>query len=103
MVEIDKLTKGKYQDNLEFVQWLKSYFDANYKHEVEYDAVARRYGQLSHHLAVVVSLAAPTGRVKFWGLINSRCQGISVFGNPHRGFLNPTNPTWGMMVEQCIL
>mmetsp|Transcript_89835 Transcript_89835/g.155627 ORF Transcript_89835/g.155627 Transcript_89835/m.155627 type:complete len:272 (-) Transcript_89835:591-1406(-) len=42
VVDIDKLTKGKYQDNLEFIQWLKSYFDANYKHEVEYDAVARR-------------------------------------------------------------
>eukprot|EP00667_Euglena_gracilis_P022203 EG_transcript_24591 len=40
-VDIEKLTKGKYQDNLEFMQWLKQYFDHNFKGG-EYDAVARR-------------------------------------------------------------
>jgi len=39
-IEIEKLTKGKYQDNLEFMQWLKTFCDANYKGG--YDAVARR-------------------------------------------------------------
>lgn len=28
-VEVEKLAKAKYQDNLEFIQWLKRYFDVN--------------------------------------------------------------------------
>ena len=27
---MDKLVKAKYQDNLEFCQWIKRYFDLNY-------------------------------------------------------------------------
>jgi len=43
-IEVAKLVKAKYQDNLEFMQWLKRYFDLNYNGEV-YDAVSRRKGQ----------------------------------------------------------
>ena len=28
-VEVEKLAKAKYQDNLEFIQWLKRYYDKN--------------------------------------------------------------------------
>ena len=28
-VEVEKLSKAKYQDNLEFIQWLKRYYDLN--------------------------------------------------------------------------
>ena len=28
-VEVEKLARAKYQDNLEFIQWLKRYFDLN--------------------------------------------------------------------------
>lgn len=41
---MDKLVKAKYQDNLEFLQWLKRFFDINYNGE-PYDAVSRRKGQ----------------------------------------------------------
>lgn len=36
--------KGKFQDNFEFVQWFKKFFDANYDGK-EYDPEAARLGQ----------------------------------------------------------
>ncbi len=42
-IEVTKLVKAKYQDNLEFMQWLKRYFDLNYNGE-PYDAIGRRKG-----------------------------------------------------------
>jgi len=41
---VEKLTKCKMQDNLEFLQWVKRFWDQNYSGQ-QYDAVARRKGQ----------------------------------------------------------
>lgn len=45
-VEVDKLIKGKYQDNLEFLQWFRAFFertiDVNNDHVLNYDPVDRR-------------------------------------------------------------
>lgn len=42
-IDIEKLSKGKYQDNLEFIQWLKRYFDLYNKNDPgSYDALAAR-------------------------------------------------------------
>jgi len=41
VVPVDKLIKGKFQDNFEFLQWFKKFFDANYDGS-EYDALAMR-------------------------------------------------------------
>merc|ERR1719422_80449 len=30
IVPVDRLVKGRFQDNFEFVQWFKKFFDANY-------------------------------------------------------------------------
>jgi RP/EB family microtubule-associated protein len=35
--------KAKYQDNLEFLQWMKRFFDIKYN-GADYDAVNRRKG-----------------------------------------------------------
>jgi len=40
-IDIEKLVKGKSQDNLEFIQWLKAYYDRNSKGEA-YNAVEKR-------------------------------------------------------------
>lgn len=40
-VEVEKLTRGRYQDNLELCQWLKSFFEKNYTGN-SYDPVTRR-------------------------------------------------------------
>ena len=40
---MDKLIKGRFQDNFEFLQWFKKFFDANYQGQ-EYDAMEARGG-----------------------------------------------------------
>lgn len=42
-IPVDRLVKGRFQDNFEFVQWFKKFFDANYNGE-PYDAVEARSG-----------------------------------------------------------
>jgi len=44
IVPVDKLIKGRFQDNFEFIQWFKKFFDANYD-GAPYDAVGARAGQ----------------------------------------------------------
>ena len=42
-IEIEKLSKSKYQDNLEFIQWFKRFFDLNGGSRQEnYDPKSRR-------------------------------------------------------------
>lgn len=40
-VPIDRLIKGRFQDNFEFLQWFKKFFDANFDGK-EYNALATR-------------------------------------------------------------
>jgi RP/EB family microtubule-associated protein len=42
-IETEKLIKGRAQDNLEFLQFLKRYFEIKFK-SVDYDPIARRKG-----------------------------------------------------------
>merc|ERR1712198_622185 len=44
VIPVDRLVKGKFQDNFEFVQWFKRFFDANYDGS-EYDALEMRGGE----------------------------------------------------------
>lgn len=43
VIPVEKLVKGRFQDNFEFVQWFKKFFDANYDGR-DYDPVAARDG-----------------------------------------------------------
>ncbi|XP_062406515.1 microtubule-associated protein RP/EB family member 3b isoform X2 [Sardina pilchardus] len=43
IIPVEKLVKGKFQDNFEFVQWFKKFFDANYDGK-EYDPQLARQG-----------------------------------------------------------
>jgi microtubule-associated protein, RP/EB family len=43
-IEVEKLIKAKYQDNLEFLQWFKRFFDLNCRGGADYQAVERRKG-----------------------------------------------------------
>lgn len=42
-IDVDKLVKARYQDNLEFCQWIKRYFDLNYSGQ-PYNGAERRRG-----------------------------------------------------------
>ncbi|XP_030637685.1 microtubule-associated protein RP/EB family member 3b [Chanos chanos] len=44
IIPVEKLVKGKFQDNFEFVQWFKKFFDANYDGK-DYDPLLTRQGQ----------------------------------------------------------
>ncbi|EYC06177.1 hypothetical protein Y032_0077g1075 [Ancylostoma ceylanicum] len=45
-VPVERLTKAKFQDNFEFLQWFFKFFNANYVDDgEEYDAVAARGGE----------------------------------------------------------
>merc|ERR1719308_823367 len=44
IVPVDRLIKGRFQDNFEFLQWFKKFFDANYGGQ-EYDAIGMRGGE----------------------------------------------------------
>lgn len=42
-IPVERLVKGKFQDNFEFIQWFKKFFDANYQGQ-EYDPITARDG-----------------------------------------------------------
>uniref|UniRef100_A0A8C6NK82 Microtubule-associated protein RP/EB family member 1 n=1 Tax=Nothobranchius furzeri TaxID=105023 RepID=A0A8C6NK82_NOTFU len=44
IIAVERLVKGKFQDNFEFLQWFKRFFDANYDGK-EYDPLLMRQGQ----------------------------------------------------------
>ena len=44
IVPVDRLVKGRFQDNIEFIQWVKKFFDANYGGDDGYDPVEARGG-----------------------------------------------------------
>ncbi|KAJ7822715.1 hypothetical protein B0H14DRAFT_2370511, partial [Mycena olivaceomarginata] len=57
-IPVEKLVKCKMQDNLEFLQWLKHFWGANYGGG-EYDAVARRKGAPADPPATLAPIVAP--------------------------------------------
>lgn len=43
IVPVDRLIKGRFQDNFEYLQWFKKFFDANYDGR-DYDPMEARGG-----------------------------------------------------------
>jgi len=60
-IPVEKLVKCKMQDNLEFLQWMKRFWDANYGGQ-GYDAVARRKGAALEAPATIAPLPAASSR-----------------------------------------
>uniref|UniRef100_A0A182YBS1 Uncharacterized protein n=1 Tax=Anopheles stephensi TaxID=30069 RepID=A0A182YBS1_ANOST len=65
VIPVDKLIKGRFQDNFEFLQWFKKFFDANYDGR-EYDALEARGGIMLGQGAIQNELGVgelPTTRI----------------------------------------
>ncbi|KAG9011780.1 hypothetical protein FRB90_007080 [Tulasnella sp. 427] len=58
-IPVEKLVKCKMQDNLEFLQWIRRFWDANSSGE-PYDAAARRKGGGAEPPATIAPVAART-------------------------------------------
>jgi len=65
-IDVPKLVKGKYQDNLEFLQWIKKYYDLN-NPGTEYNAIERRK-QASGGKVSVTATKPSTTSVKTTGV-----------------------------------
>jgi len=59
-IDVDKLIKAKYMDNLEFLQWMKRYYDINYNGE-PYDALGARKGKDLFYILGGGKVGAKTG------------------------------------------
>lgn len=44
MIPVERLVKGRFQDNFEFVQWFKKFYDVNFDGH-DYDPLAARGGE----------------------------------------------------------
>uniref|UniRef100_A0A6B2ED17 Putative microtubule-associated protein rp/eb family member 3-like isoform x7 n=1 Tax=Phlebotomus kandelakii TaxID=1109342 RepID=A0A6B2ED17_9DIPT len=65
IIPIDKLVKGRFQDNFEFLQWFKKFFDANYDGK-DYNALVARENNpmgMGSAASSKSALAGPTRRV----------------------------------------
>jgi len=62
-IDANTLIKGKFQDNLEFLQWMKKYFDMHYGGD-PYDAVGRRGGKSASPAKQVSSTVKKVGNIK---------------------------------------
>eukprot|EP00274_Cyanoptyche_gloeocystis_P002484 CAMPEP_0196653450 /NCGR_PEP_ID=MMETSP1086-20130531/3074_1 /TAXON_ID=77921 /ORGANISM="Cyanoptyche gloeocystis , Strain SAG4.97" /LENGTH=361 /DNA_ID=CAMNT_0041984651 /DNA_START=54 /DNA_END=1139 /DNA_ORIENTATION=- len=89
-IDVEKLIKAKYQDNLEFLQWMKRYFDLHHNAGVPYDAVERRSGALKKPSAAAAAAphAAPAHSAPTKGAVKTitggKTKSVSVTKDEHR-------------------
>ncbi|RXG69657.1 Microtubule-associated protein RP/EB family member 1 [Armadillidium vulgare] len=90
IVPVDKLIKGKFQDNFEFLQWFKKFFDANYDGS-EYDAIGARghenlgsfdSGKAPARRAVAPPPSRPIGGTRSAGMTRPGASRIGVSRQP---------------------
>ncbi|KAI0293857.1 calponin homology domain-containing protein [Multifurca ochricompacta] len=87
-IPVEKLVKCKMQDNLEFLQWMKRFWDTNYPGH-PYDPVARRRGQSTEAPATLAPLAPRTTASSGSG--GARSGGKTPIGGPRAGSASAVN------------
>jgi len=91
MIPIERLVKCKFQDNLEFLQWLKKYWDTYYPGG-PYDAQARRSGGA---VGIVKSVSGGGGT----RTMPKRTAASTTAGRMPSTGLHDTNQSASMMIE----
>ncbi|KAK1218314.1 microtubule integrity protein mal3 [Marasmius sp. AFHP31] len=87
-IPVEKLVKCKMQDNLEFLQWMKRFWDQNYGGQ-GYDPVARRKGAPTDTPATIAPLG---GGSRAGGLsAGTRSGGKTPIGGHRSGSAQPQN------------
>ncbi|TFK38944.1 microtubule binding protein [Crucibulum laeve] len=88
-IPVERLVKCKMQDNLEFLQWIKRFWDSNYGGQ-GYDAVGRRKGAPMEPPATVAPLAAGGTRAgSGLGVGGGRAGGRTPIGGHRSGSAQP--------------
>jgi len=87
-IPVDKLVKCKMQDNLEFLQWLRRFWDANNPGH-GYDAVARRRGGSTETPATIAPLGRSGGSLTPGGPKQGR---RTPLGGPRSGSSSGVSP-----------
>ncbi|KAG6853467.1 hypothetical protein C0991_004141 [Blastosporella zonata] len=83
-IPVDKLVKCKMQDNLEFLQWMKRFWDANFGGQ-GYDAVGRRDGGVADPPATVAPLSTARSGSGNLGVGSGRAGGKTPIGGHRSG------------------
>jgi len=86
-IPVDKLVKCKMQDNLEFLQWMKKYWDVN-SPGIAYDAPGRAGGIVPSQPATTSRAPAPTARTNARAPISAAPRTISAAGSAKVAELN---------------
>jgi len=98
-IEVNKLIKGKYQDNLEFLQWMKKFYEENKNPNEKYEPEARRKEKTKMTKEQVENRVKSTANNdenvntsnSMFGN-NSQLHGSSLSGNGPNNKLNTVNP-----------
>ncbi|KAJ7710416.1 calponin homology domain-containing protein [Mycena rosella] len=93
-IPVEALMKCKMQDNLEFLQWLKKFWDANYAGG-EYDAVGRRKGGAAEPAMLAPARAAAVG--------GARTAGKAPVGGPRVGGRTPVGGHRGATPNDAVV
>jgi RP/EB family microtubule-associated protein len=88
-IPVEKLVKCKMQDNLEFLQWMKRFWDTNYPGH-PYDPVARRRGQATDAPTGLAPVASSRA-VNTPGVPGSRSGGKTPIGGHRVGSAGAVN------------
>lgn len=99
-IPVDKLVKCKMQDNLEFLQWTKRFWDTNYGGQ-GYDAVARRKGAPTDTPATIAPLAPSTSARAGSALSagGARAGGRTPIGGHRAGSTQPNELVQGLQTQ----
>ncbi|KAI0073007.1 hypothetical protein K474DRAFT_1775031 [Panus rudis PR-1116 ss-1] len=88
-IPVEKLVKCKMQDNLEFMQWCKRFWDANYGGQ-GYDPVARRRGAPTDTPATIAPLPPASSRTGGLGVSGARAGGKTPISGHRAGSTQPS-------------